>query len=311
MYLRTAAITALTTSLTFGLVAGAPAASAGSGGGEQITEFSTQTVRATLSLDPKSRKASITDLSAITGLVDQAGKLIGSVTKAPLNLRASAGTGGISEGSCVNNRSAKQFYAYQPQRIGIVDKLGAQHYVVSPYRKDKAREVGTRKKVRSTQFELCTTGGADLQDGFRIYQAGIGMTILSQEGFKIDQRWQSGQTPADYGLSLGFKLANDKVPLEITGTLTQQPRDLLKGSFFGPYQSFMDEYSQNSVNAWWEDGCLSGYSRCVARADGSPDFQGAVAHGLWEFLPGQLTGDLQYHVTPYLRYSCKGLFGCG
>lgn len=311
MYIRTAAITALTASLTFGLLAGAPAASADSEG-DQITEFPTQTVRATLSLDPKSRKASITDLSAITGLVDRAGKLIGSVTKAPLSLRASAGAGGISEGSCVNNRSAKRFYAYAPQRISIKDKLGGQNYVVSPYRKDKARKVGTTKRsVRSTQFELCTTGGADLQDGFRIYQAGIGMTLLSREGFKIDQRWQSGQTPADYGLSLGFKLGKKDVPLEVTGALTQAPRDFLKGSFFGPYQSFMDDYSQNSVNAWWEDGCLNGYSRCVARADGSPDFQGAVAHGLWEFLPGQLTGDLQYQVVPYLRYACKGIFGCG
>lgn len=307
-----AVVVGLTTTLALTLPTQLASATAGDGQGAResvlITEFQTQTLSATLVLDPRSKRISITDLTELTGLVDRAGELLGEVTSRPLSLRASAGGVPLSTGSCVNNSTDKHFRAYETLRISTVDGKGAQHYVVSPYQRDRARKI--QGSGRSTQFELCSTGGADLQDGWRVYQAGVGMTILDPEAFKIDQAWRSGDTPADYDLSLDFQLGKEDGPLSITGSISQEARDKLKGSFLGPYETFMDGYSHNSVNAWWEDGCMSGWSRCQARADGSSDFQGTVAHGLWEFTKDDLKRPLRWHATPYLRYTCKGLFGC-
>lgn len=84
------------------------------------------------------------------------------------------------------------------------------------------------------------------------------------------------------------------------------------GSFNAPYSDArMDRFARNGVNAWWQDSCVSGFSRCHLHADGSPNFQGTVAHGLYEFTPAEAKNVRTFAVNSYLKSKCHGMFGCG
>lgn len=150
---------------------------------------------------------------------------------------------------------------------------------------------------------MCTKGGGDLQDGYRLFQAGTGMAIADADRFlKIGQSWKTGKTPEDYTLGLGFKVAPKNVPVEISASLSQNPSDKLLGSIVGPYKTFMNDYARNGVNAWWEDSCMGHWYGC-RKWDGSRNFQGAMAQGLWEYTNDTLPPVVNFFFMPYVKFA--------
>lgn len=277
--------------------------------GGLITQFETFSIGGMLQLDQQTGRTSLVDLKAITGLVDQAENLIGSLTTVPISLPKQSGPD-IGTFSCIKQGSARNFLTFDPTEIYHNDKRGIQQYQFHPYRKTEARNL--RFGTKSTQYEVCGTGGMDLKDGHRAFKAGLGFAFPDTDRtYRIGYKWESGQTPADYSLSMGFQLGNDKTPISIGASMAQTPSDKLLGSFNAPYKSWLDAYARNGVNAWWQDSCVSGWSRCQLHADGSPNFQGTVAHGLYEFRPEEAAKVTHFAVNTYLKSACQSPFDVG
>jgi hypothetical protein len=60
----------------------------------------------------------------------------------------------------------------------------------------------------------------------------------------------------------------------------------------------MNNYDRQAVNAWWQDNCIGRWYGCL-RNSGSQDFQGVIAHGLWEFPKGDEPPVVAFYYTPY------------
>lgn len=271
-----------------------------------ITQVNTLTFSAKLALNPLTGKASLVDASKLTQVLDPAGNPL-----TPLKVRAAAVQSGspIGNYACVKQGNARKgFVEFNRTDWFNAGKHGVEQYQFFPYMQPGARTFGT---VKTTQFQVCGTGGADLKDGYRIHQAGMGIAFPDAgRTFKIGQGWQAGKTPSDTTVSLGFELSDKRSPLSIKGSISQNPSDKLKGSIVGPYETSMDAFARNGVNAWWEDSCVNGWSRCKFKGDGSADFQGTVVHGLWEFSPADARAVRYFWIYPYLKYACHG-FRCG
>ncbi len=127
--------------------------------------------------------------------------------------------------------------------------------------------------------------GGVAPDGSRTRRAGVGITFANEAvTHKIGQAWKSESTPANYTLDMAFKAAAKGV--EIGGGISQTPTHKLLGSISTPFSAPVDTYARNAANAWWQDSCINSWHRCQ-RFNGSKDFHGAVAHGLYEFTPAQ------------------------
>lgn len=287
------------------LIAGMPSAAAEpkSAEGDLITEFTTRVLAGKLALDPKNRKASIVDAKQLTQLVDEVGNALSPMRVSSVKARSGAPVGKYACDTV--GKPNKRFVELAPSSWNARGKEGVLQYQFFPYKQGKAR---VRGEVLTTQWEICGTGGADLQDGYRIHQTGLGVAFPdTNRTFKIGQAWQSGKTPSDTTVGLGFEVG--KAPVVINGSISQNPSDKLKGSIVGPFKTYMDDYAFNGVNAWWEDSCVKGWTRCRVKGDGSPDFQGTVVHGLWEFMPADARNVSYFLIQPYLKFACHG-FDC-
>lgn len=294
--------------LASGALIGGPSASAAErqpAKGDILTEFATLTLGAKLTLNSKTGRAQIVDLKSLAGVVDRAGKALG-----PLKVNAMKVESGspLSAATCVKQGKApkKRFVAFNRTEIFSATSIGNQRYNFYPYMLRKARTVSN---VPTTQYEVCGVGGADLKEGWRMHQVGLGMAFPdATRTFKIGESWKAGSTPSDYTVGLGFEAG--KEPLSVNGSVSQNPTDKLLGSINGPYPTHIDAFARNGVSAWWQDSCVSGWSKCKFKADGSSEFQGTVAHGLWEFMPADARNVRYFTIAPYLRYGCHG-FTCG
>jgi len=265
--------------------------------------FPVQSISASLWIDPNSTLTSLVDVKELTGLVDQAGKVIGSLTVRPITLPVAYHAAGISDYSCVKNGTSSDFIAYQPTEIFLSDGKSVQQHQFHVYRKDNARRVRRHDIQYSTQFEVCATGGAQPRSE-RATQIGLGMAFPdTNQTYKIGQDWREGQTPANYTSTLGFQLGPaEKVPLSISGSISQHPSDQLMGSITGPFPTPGDAYARNAVNSWWQASCQDSFHGCRWWWRGSKDFHGTVAQGLWEFTPDQVRGVNHFEVRSYIKY---------
>jgi len=284
---------------TIGGAGAASAADAQTDGPEDT--YQVESISAQMKIDPLSNVASLVDVKALTGLVDTSGNLIGSLTTRPLAMPAAFHTG-ISQFSCVQNGTSKSFVAYTPTEIFLNDGKSVQQDQFFLYRKDGARTVGPLNTL-ATQYEMCATGGAQ-PTGHRATQIGLGVAFPdANQNFKIGQDWRTGNTPANYTSTLGFQLGPlPKVPLSISGSISQTPSDKLMGSLTGPFHTPGDAFARNAVNAWWQDSCMGSWHRCYTHWDGTKDFHGTVAQGLWEFTPDQVRSVDHFEVRSYVKY---------
>lgn len=295
--------------LVGGVLAGMPTASATehrSNGEDPIKVLDSVVTSGMVGYDTTTHKQIVTEpLKAITNLVDAAtGAILG---KSALKFSVSdSGGDPLGAYACSLKGSTKDLTAYAPHNRWVSGRAGHIHFQYHPYERVNARKLGGHD---TTQWEVCSTGGGDLGKGWRLFQVGTGMSVDDKTNFhKIGQRWAEEKTPKDLSLGIGFEVA--KGPVTITGSLGQTPNDKLTGSMVGPFKSYMDDYAKNGVNAWWEDGCMDNPFGCFS-GDGSPNFQGATAHGLWEYPTATIPKRLMFHFTPYYTFKCQGFWKCG
>ncbi|MGQ0463832.1 MAG: hypothetical protein ACT4QG_00785 [Sporichthyaceae bacterium] len=229
--------------------------------------------------------ARLVDLDAVTQTVDALGKAIGSPST--VALRTSAAGENVGEYSCLpKTKGNRDFHQFKPTQIFRGDDKGKVQGLFHIYRQDGARTVGRGfGSYESVQFEVCGVGGSDPDGRTRTRRAGIGITFADAANtYKIAQAWKEGETPSNFTMDMAFKVAHKGV--EIGGGISQTPTNKLLGSIATPFAADVDVYARNAVNAWWQDGCVNSWKGCQF-FNGSKDFHGAVAHGLFEFTPGQ------------------------
>ncbi len=254
------------------------------GGG--LVGFDTRTGK-TLELSP---------LKVLNNLVDVAtGSVIG---KGSTKFAISDGPAGDPR-SCIKSGNRNGLTAFSPINRTLVGNDGLAHYQYHPYRLQNARRVGPGL---STQWEVCAKGGGQF-DGERLKQIGTGMALNNNgaEPRRIGYAWQTGKTPQDYSLELGFQV--EKGPVSIGATMTQQPSDKLLGGFRAPMRyPGLDAHQIDGVNAWWQDDCIGSWRRCEWRKGGSHDFQGSISHGLWEYPQGKEPAIVSFYLIPYASF---------
>ena len=96
--------------------------------------------------------------------------------------------------------------------------------------------------------------------------------------------------------------------MNVSGGISQNPSNSLKGSVVPPYSHWMEDYHENAANAWWEEGCRP----WCRRWNGNADYQGSVAQGLWEFPQDAKATVLErsFWVVPYYEHFCGDPSGC-
>ncbi len=280
--------------LAAGALSAPPASAAQPGADEDvITTLNALTVSGKVGLNTRTGKArEVGALKAVSNLVDTVtGRVVGKGTMR-MNVASEGYTPGLR--SCIKDGKNKRLTTFEHfDRYLEARRGGSVHFQYHPYRIGKARQV---EGAASTQWEVCSVGGGDL-DKDRLRQVGTGIALDDTANFRrIGQAWQTGSTPENYTLGLGFEVKKD--PVSVSASLTQHPVDKLMGSHRGPYSSFLDAYDRNAVNAWWQDNCIGRWYGCVPKS-GSKDYQGAIAHGLWEFPQGTEPAEMYFYFVLY------------
>lgn len=257
-----------------------------------LTTFNSVVVRGKTGFDTRTGKTvELEPLRVVNNLVDAVtGAVVG-----PGTLQLSVADGPADQlRSCIKSTERRNLTAYEPRSEYVDFGKGSVQFQYHAYRLGSARQVSGG---RTTQWEVCSKGGGDLDSG-RLRRVGTGMALAGQsEMRRIGYAWQTGKTPEDYSLALGFQV--EKKPVSISASMTQNPSDKLLGSFRSPFDSYMNAFEQNAVNAWWQDNCIGRWYGCL-RNSGSQDFQGAIAHGLWEFPEHTEPGVVSFYFTPYV-----------
>jgi hypothetical protein len=243
-----------------------------------------------------------TTLGATTGFLktfDMYGNLISTSTPGP---GETTGSGSSSRFNCLHNRERTGFTALQ-----VRDRSANRHeyvyqFLYYPYRQRNARTING---VSQLQWLICANGGSDTQNGYRALVTGPGVAFKnSSTTRKIDHRWKEGQTQTNTSITLGFQVGSD--PVSVTGSITQNPVHVLKGSIVGPYASDFDQYSRNAAAGWWDTNC----GWLCTRASGSSDFQGSAVEALWEFPMPTSSRTYTFLLGRWLEYHCSNIFGC-
>jgi hypothetical protein len=214
----------------------------------------------------------------------------------------------IARAPCVEDTKGRQgFTAYLPPVVYSVDKKNEKgSFQFNFYSQDGARR--DQFKQPTLQVLSCAVGGVDAGNGSRLTISGPGVAFNdAATPRKLGHNWKEGKTPKDYSISLGFQVPADAVT--ITGGIQQAPANYLKGSVVPPYEyGDMAQFHDNAVNAWWEEGCRP---HC-RRWNGSADYQGSVAEGLWEF-PQSYKNEAfgrGFKYAGYVEHFCANPFGC-
>jgi hypothetical protein len=213
---------------------------------------------------------------------------------------------GMTDAPCVHDTSREGFTAYLPPfTYAIDDKNEKGLFQYHMYSQDNARTNAYGDPT--VQFLGCAVGGVDSDNGSRIIVSGPGLAFSDPDrSYILGTKWREGKTPEDYSITLGFEVPATAV--KVTGSITQNPTNFLKGSVAPPYGHSMRDFHENATNAWWEDGCKP---RCT-RFGGSNGYQGSVAEGLWEFpqTAKHLVLDIGFEYAAYVEHFCSNPLGC-
>jgi hypothetical protein len=202
-------------------------------------------------------------------------------------------------GSCLANR----------RRRGFVDK-GVIHreyannkayyvrFLYFYYRQNNARRAGPRRRLQR-QFELCSVGGAHSKGGNRLDRVMTYMVFTSKKDRLIKWDWGVGKDVGKASRSLTFSVPikpvtiGASIPIGGSGRLTGAQgydKDTPKG---------LRGYEFNQVVGLWE-----------GPTGGSTDFEGNVAHGLWE-IPQRTPASKvpAWGLEAGVEYECGRIFG--
>lgn len=243
-----------------------------------------------------------TTLGTTTGFLktfDMYGNLISTSTPGPSE---TTGSGSSSRFNCLHDRERTGFTPLQVRDRSVNRYEYVYQFLYYPYRQRNARTING---VSQLQWLICANGGSDTQNGYRALVTGPGVAFKnSSTTRKIKQTWKEGQTQSNTSISLGFEVGSG--PVTVTGSITQNPVHVLKGSIVGPYASDFDQYSRNAAAGWWDTNC----GWLCTRASGSSDFQGSAAEALWEFPMPTSSRTYTFILGRWLEYHCSNIFGC-
>lgn len=226
---------------------------------------------------------------------------------------ASEQQGLIGNYTCASDGSGSSFFAYTP--VPYVEPWPqTMDYQWFPFLRKHARPVtdpNTGLTYWSQQWEICANGGGDGGEGWALLLVGAGAAYDDGAMKRIGTKWKTGATPADYTLTLDFRVSAG--PVSVGGTLSQTRGGEMSGSFNPPYGvAKMQDLSHNATNGWWEDDCWdpSFWAFNCLFKPGSDDFQGAVVHGLWE-LPDEgepgAVDQPHFKLAPYRWWICDAV----
>jgi hypothetical protein len=187
-------------------------------------------------------------------------------------VRATRPGGGYA---CVSNRPEDPlFRIYRPKYVSYLNRAEYVQFTYHLYKRSHARRLGG---VEQKQLEMCTVGGAHSRGGWRLTRvvssfaaATPGRTIIgSRGGNHVDE---NGVVQS----SLNFAVAGG--PITVSAALTPHRQNTFSWSQ-GPDKDIdlgrRNRYASNQVNTYWE-------SPDTFIFDGSTQFQGNVAQGLYE-----------------------------
>jgi len=239
--------------------------------------------------------------------VDASGRVL---SETPIVPHAGAALPPLGEFGCEASGAAPGFTDHSqpagPARLDFDADGGGARSVFHAYTLAGARRGQNRPTV---QVLVCLAGGARPADGWHLLQAGVGAAYDSKEKtFGLGSRWLDGPTPA-IGED-GYRFGSAEVGA--TGRIVQEPRGGLEGSLIGPFESDLNDYFRNALAGWWEDPCLDEAPVCLP-TDGSDQFQGSLAGGLWEFFADEIPADgLRFRIASFSTLSCTAPSpGCG
>jgi hypothetical protein len=211
---------------------------------------------------------------------------------------AAAGGGGTGY-ACVNNSTNKYFHASRPITTNGSTKIAQYRWQFSPYTQYYARTVNGKD---TWQEEICATGGADGQNGYRtLYNASVMAAQTTDSSARIGlQNDTGGGTTAQASLQISAQAG----PVTISGSLPTGGGGSMYGQYGKPkYPSHADAYSGTESFAGWKAGCT------YARWCGSSDMQNQVHHGLFEFFHGDY--NKSFPLDAQFNYYCSGPYGQG
>ena len=270
---------------------------------EEITEYHEGHVRQKVTINPDGTVTA----SPPEGEIRVSNSVGEHISTRPLEFDEAGDRPAPGSFTCVNNRNRRRLEIFEPHRITANDPnklvIG---FIWHPYKYNRARQVTAPDGDRypTKQYLVCATGGVDGQEGWRILMSGPGSAWdNSRRSKRIGTKWGTGETGPTTKVSLGFVVGRG--PVSINGSIEQEIRAVLRGNHAGPYRSDFEAYAINGVAGWWDADC----GPCT-RLQGSPDFQGNVASGLWEFRQHRRRG-FAYWTAPFFRYYCSNPFGCG
>jgi len=197
----------------------------------------------------------------------------------------------------VINKRRRGFVSYAPRYSRAKKDAYEFQYIFQLYKQSLARR---RSKRPTKQYEMCAIGGGRSKGGNRLERTRSSMTANSSQSTIIDHSWGSGKEEPSAEASLSFSVPVK--PVTVSGSLTVHPQDLLTGGQGSDRSYSFGAYSFNQVNGIWQGGS-------TLRFQGSNNYQGNVAHGLWEYL--QTSPTPRFGTQGGVEYHCGHPFGVG
>lgn len=214
----------------------------------------------------------------------------------------SAAAAAASGFSCVKSTNKRYLYAGNPVTLAGSNNKYQYRWQVHPYTHYYARVVNGRN---TWQFEACTLGGFEGQNGYRSrYNASTIATESNKGNQRIGLSSDSGSNQSTASATLSFQVAAG--PVSISGSLPTNTDGSMFGHYGqGQYRSHVDQYNKTQSTAGWRSGCN------MWRWCGSPHMQTNVHHALFEFNHGSERKFFPFDVNADLYCSHPYGVGCG
>lgn len=258
------------------------------------------TYTATIRLKPGSKQARLSNVTLTLLPVDAYGNAIGpgrDLATSSADMRPSQ-SGGKSPLSCRATGPKRQDVTrFQPARLELNTEIGTLNLASMFATSSRTPYVDA---PNASEVIACFAGGATMNEGYRLLQAGAGAAYRDAEQSHIlGMAWPNGQpqavTTKGAPFPMGFKTSSG-----IVGTVRQGPGGRLTGSLMAPAENPTEPYTRNAAYAWWEiaENCLD-ESTCSGIGDRG--FHGSTGNAAWIVHQGS---PQVFVVTGFARYAC-------
>ena len=188
------------------------------------------------------------------------------------------GSGCVLNGDELKKRAIQ---AHKPITYSPGDRGVDIQYTFHPYQSNWARPLVS---VGWTwQVEICSVGGAQTFNGFRLRRVGSGHTFTEIYQSLIDSEWRSGRDLPTVQADLYAHVGSENDPVQVGGSVSQSANGVNGGSAGTRMPDSVPQYDQfkhNGALSRWDTVC-TWYSNPMVC--GSRSYQGTVVHTLHEW----------------------------